>query len=118
MWITVLIPKIEDGNNFGVSIQASILGEIQSVETAGASFLEQISKYYMARGKLISKVRKYPHVDDYRHAVRELDEKEYLSLCLTLVEIRNHYCSLHDTILKNYDKIKVPRLTNAAETFC
>ncbi|KAK9692872.1 Proteasome activator pa28 beta subunit [Popillia japonica] len=118
MWITVMIPKIEDGNNFGVSIQAGTLAEIQSVEVGTSAFFEQISKYYVARGKLISKVRKYPYVDDYRHAVEELDEKEYLSLCLMMVEIRNHYCCLHDIVLKNFEKIKKPRITNASETFC
>ncbi|GJQ71678.1 hypothetical protein Trydic_g11373 [Trypoxylus dichotomus] len=118
MWITVMIPKIEDGNNFGVSIQTGTLAEIQSIETGTSAFLDQISKYYVARGKLVSKVRKYPHVDDYRHAVKELDEKEYLSLCLMMVEIRNHYCSLHDIVTKNFDKIKTPRVTNASESFC
>lgn len=28
MWITLLIPRIEDGNNFGVSIQEETLGEV------------------------------------------------------------------------------------------
>lgn len=31
MWISFLIPKIEDGNNFGVSVQEDTLAEIQSV---------------------------------------------------------------------------------------
>lgn len=28
MWITLLIPRIEDGNNFGVSIQEETLSEV------------------------------------------------------------------------------------------
>lgn len=67
-------------------------------------------------GKLISKVAKYPHIDDYRRAVQELDEKEYLSLWLVMSEIRNRYCALHDIVLKNLDKIKKPRTSNAAES--
>lgn len=67
-------------------------------------------------GKLISKVAKYPHIDDYRRAVQELDEKEYLSLWLVVTEIRNRYCSLHDIVIKNLDKIKKPRSTNATES--
>lgn len=56
MWISFLIPKIEDGNNFGVSIQEETLGEIRTVESEAASFFEQISRYYMTRAKLVSKV--------------------------------------------------------------
>lgn len=56
MWVTLLIPKIEDGNNFGVSIQAETLNEIQHVESEATAYLEQVSLYYTARGRLISKV--------------------------------------------------------------
>ncbi|KAK9692870.1 Proteasome activator pa28 alpha subunit [Popillia japonica] len=116
MWISFMIPKIEDGNNFGVSIQEDTLAEVQSVESEAAAFFDQISRYFISRGKLISKVAKYPHIDDYRQAVIELDEKEYLSLWLVMAEIRNRYCSLHDIVIKNLDKIKKPRSTNAAES--
>ncbi|CAH1188480.1 unnamed protein product [Phyllotreta striolata] len=116
MWISFMIPKIEDGNNFGVSIQEDTLAEVQSVESEAAAFFDQISRYYISRGKLISKVAKYPHIDDYRRSVQELDEKEYLSLWLVMSEIRNRYCALHDIVLKNLDKIKKPRPSNATES--
>lgn len=69
VWIQLRIPKIEDGNNFGVSIQVSnvaqcttysivmcnvlwylffqedILAEVSKAETDAAKFLEQISRY-------------------------------------------------------------------------
>lgn len=56
MWVSLLIPKIEDGNNFGVSVQEDTLSEIQQVEVEATSYLDQISRYYVSRGKLISKV--------------------------------------------------------------
>ncbi|XP_045168408.1 proteasome activator complex subunit 3-like isoform X5 [Mercenaria mercenaria] len=113
MWISFLIPKIEDGNNFGVSIQEETLGEARQVESEAATYLDQISRYFISRGKLVSKVAKYPHLDDYRQSVRELDEKEYFSLRLTSAELRNHYASLHDLIMKNFEKILKPRNANA-----
>ncbi|CAH2020284.1 unnamed protein product [Acanthoscelides obtectus] len=116
MWISFMIPKIEDGNNFGVSVQEDTLAEVQSVESEAAAFFDQISRYFISRGKLVSKVAKYPHIDDYRRAVQELDEKEYLSLWLVMSEIRNRYCALHDIVLKNLDKIKKPRTSNATES--
>lgn len=52
-----MIPKIEDGNNFGVSVQEETLAEIQTVETEAAAFFDQISRYYITRAKLVSKVQ-------------------------------------------------------------
>ncbi|XP_045517868.1 proteasome activator complex subunit 3 isoform X3 [Pieris brassicae] len=113
MWISFMIPKIEDGNNFGVSIQEDTLAEVQSVESEAAAFFDQISRYFISRAKIVSKVAKYPHIEDYRRAVKELDEKEYISLWLVMCEIRNRYCSLHDIVIKNLEKIKKPRSSNA-----
>ncbi|CAI9728138.1 proteasome activator complex subunit 3-like [Octopus vulgaris] len=117
MWISFLIPKIEDGNNFGVSIQEDTLAEARQVETESASYLEMISRYFVTRAKLVSKVAKYPHIDDYRQSVRELDEKEYISLRLMTCELRNHYASLHDVVMKNIEKIKKPRSANAENLY-
>lgn len=117
MWISFMIPKIEDGNNFGVSVQEETLAEIQSVESEAAAFFDQISRYFCSRAKIISKVAKYPHVEDYRQAVNELDEKEYLSMWLVMCEIRNRYCTLHDIVTKNLEKIKKPRSTNSESLY-
>ncbi|XP_028408767.1 proteasome activator complex subunit 3-like [Dendronephthya gigantea] len=111
-WIQLLIPRIEDGNNFGVSIQEDVLGEVTRIEAEAASFLDQISRYFITRGKVVSKVVKYPHIMDYRRTVIELDEKEYISLKLCCCELKNHYLCLHDAITKNLDKIKKPRSSN------
>ncbi|XP_032218776.2 proteasome activator complex subunit 3 [Nematostella vectensis] len=112
MWIQLLIPRIEDGNNFGVSIQEEALSEVQRIEGEAATFLDQIARYYVTRGKVVSKIVKYPQLQDYRQAVFELDEKEFISLRLCCCELRNHYLILHDTITKNMEKIKKPRSNN------
>lgn len=51
-------------------------------------------------------------MEDYRRAVEELDERQYLSMSLTMHEIRNRYSTLHDIVIKNFDKIKKPRSSN------
>ncbi|XP_015683581.1 proteasome activator complex subunit 3 isoform X1 [Protobothrops mucrosquamatus] len=91
MWVQLLIPRIEDGNNFGVSIQEETVAELRTVESEAASYLDQISRYYITRAKLVSKIAKYPHVEDYRRTVTEMDEKEYISLRLIISELRNQY---------------------------
>uniref|UniRef100_A0A914CNC5 Proteasome activator complex subunit 3 n=1 Tax=Acrobeloides nanus TaxID=290746 RepID=A0A914CNC5_9BILA len=109
MWIIFLIPRIEDGNNFGVSIQEEALNEVRTVEAEAASFLDQMSRYFVSRARLVTKVAKYPHVDDYRRAILDMDEKQFINIRLVLMELRNHFATLHDMILKNFEKIKKPR---------
>jgi proteasome activator subunit 3 (PA28 gamma) len=117
MWITYMIPRIEDGNNFGVSIQEDTMAEARQVESEAATFLDQISRYFMTRGKIVAKVAKLPHVADIRRTIKELDEKEFISLRLVMCEMRNHYASLHDLITKNMDKIMKPRNQNTQSMY-
>uniref|UniRef100_A0A1I7T3A6 Proteasome activator complex subunit 3 n=1 Tax=Caenorhabditis tropicalis TaxID=1561998 RepID=A0A1I7T3A6_9PELO len=117
MWITLLIPRIEDGNNFGVGIQEETLSEVRNVESEAASFLDQMSRYFTTRGKLITKIAKYPHVDDYRRAILDMDEKQFINIRLVVLEMRNHFSTLHDMIMKNYEKIKVPRNSNTEHLY-
>eukprot|EP00121_Abeoforma_whisleri_P002313 Awhi_evm1s2070 len=112
IWIQLNIPRIEDGNNFGVSIQEDAVNELARAEDSGFTILESITKYYVSRGKIISKVIKYPQIEDYRQSVVELDEKEYINLRLCCIDLRNNYAILHDLITKNVEKIKKPRGIN------
>ncbi|XP_044122680.1 proteasome activator complex subunit 3-like [Neovison vison] len=112
MWVQLLIPKVEDGNNFGVSIQEDTVDQLWTVESTAASYLRRFSAYYNTRAKLVSKIVKYPQVEDYRRTVAEVDENEYLSVRQILLHVRNQYATLHDVILKNIEKIKTPRSTN------
>ena len=117
MWITFMIPRIEDGNNFGVGVQEETLALVTQSEQDAATYLDQISRYYLNRARIISKIAKYPHVADYRRTIQELDEKEFVSLRLILCELRNQYSSLHDIILKNLEKIKKPRTAHSDHLF-
>lgn len=116
MWISLLIPRIEDGNNFGVSIQEEVLNEVHRIQTESINYLDAISRYFITRAKIVSKVVKYPFVDDYTRAVKEVDEKEYLNIQFSMNEIRSHYMLILDVISKNYEKIKKPRSSNNLES--
>merc|ERR1711974_203985 len=103
------VPKIEDGNNFGVSVQEEILAELKNCETEFESLLQQPGSYYASRGKVISKCIKYPEIKDYVNYVEECGEKIFLMHRMTLIDIRNSMATLLDMINKNMDKIKKPR---------
>uniref|UniRef100_A0ACB8F7U5 Uncharacterized protein n=1 Tax=Sphaerodactylus townsendi TaxID=933632 RepID=A0ACB8F7U5_9SAUR len=93
LWVELLIPKIEDGNNFGVSIQEETVSELQTVMNEATTGLEEICNFYTGRAKLVSKIAKYPYVEDYRRTVTEMDEKEFISLRFILSSLRNQYHS-------------------------
>ncbi|XP_054168664.1 proteasome activator complex subunit 3-like [Oppia nitens] len=118
MGISLMIPKIEDGNNFGVAIQQEILLVVAIVELKTEQQLEQFVEYYRKRAELVAKVAKYPHIIDYRNAVQELDRKFHLYLCLLAVDLRNHYISLHDLFIKNLNKIRNPRNSDDHQIVC
>ncbi|KAM9488283.1 proteasome activator complex subunit 1 isoform 1-T1 [Clarias gariepinus] len=109
MWVQLQIPRIEDGNNFGVAVQEKVFELMTNTRTKIEGFQTQITKYYSERGDAVAKASKQPHVGDYRQLVHELDLHQYCELRIVVLEIRNTYAVLFDVITKNYDKIKKPR---------
>lgn len=110
--IQLAIPRIEDGNNFGVSIQEETVSELSRAEDSVFSIFESMSGYFVSRAKVGSKMLKYPEVQDYLMAVRELDSKMYTNLRLFCSDLRNNAALLHDLIIKNLEKIRSPRSSN------
>ncbi|XP_045333849.1 proteasome activator complex subunit 1-like [Leopardus geoffroyi] len=108
-WLQLQIPRIEDGNNFGVAVLEKVFELMTALHTKLEGFHTQISKYFSERGDAVTKAAKQPHVGDYRQLVHELDEAEYQDIRLMVMEIRNAYAVLYDIILKNFEKLKKPR---------
>ncbi|KAJ3611887.1 hypothetical protein NHX12_021900 [Muraenolepis orangiensis] len=109
LWMQLQIPKVEDGDNFGVSVQEKVFELVTNTRTKIEAFQTQISKYYNERGDAVAKAAKESHVGDYRQLVHELDQYQYRELGLVVLEIRNTYAVLFDILNKNYDKIMKPR---------
>jgi proteasome activator subunit 2 (PA28 beta) len=94
LFVQLNVPRIEDGNNFGVGVQEEVLGELNRAEDTSFNMLESMTKYHMARAKLISKMTKYPQIEDYRQSVLELDDKHSSMVQFTFVELRYVFCFL------------------------
>jgi len=117
IWIQLNIPRIEDGNNFGVSIQEETVSELTRSEDASYSLLESMTKYFVARAKLVTKAHKYPGIQDYRQSIRELDQKQYINLKLSCLDIRNNMAIVYDMLLKNLEKILKPRTSHVQSLY-
>lgn len=109
LWVQLQIPRIEDGNNFGVAVQEKVFELMTGTRTKIEGFQTQITKYFLERGDAVAKASKQPHVGDYRQLVHELDQNQYSEIRVMLLEIRNIYAVLYDVIYKNFDKIKKPK---------
>ncbi|CDR94186.1 subunit of proteaseome activator complex, putative [Babesia bigemina] len=103
LWIQLNVPRIEDGNNFGVGIQEEVILELTRVEDTAFNLFDSI---------LCTKVIKYPNVCDYTEAIRELDEKEWIHIKITNVDMRNNYSMIYDLLCKNWEKVVKPKSEN------
>lgn len=56
LWISILIPKIKESNNVGVSVHDQTLEDISKVENNVCYFFGSFEDYYEQRAKLITKV--------------------------------------------------------------
>ncbi|XP_053558333.1 proteasome activator complex subunit 2 [Bombina bombina] len=108
-WLHYLIPKIEDGNDFGVSVQEKVLERVNAIKTKVETSQTNIIKYFTERGDAVAKASKETHVMDYRALVHEKDEAAFVELRLILLEVRGFYVELFDIILKNFEKIVNPK---------
>jgi proteasome activator subunit 3 (PA28 gamma) len=112
MWITLQIPKIEDGNNFGVSIQEAVIDEAYKLENIARSYRESGGDYFFYRARMISKIIKYPEIADYKMAVYEYDSNELKNQINLCRDLRDFYAKLYDLVIKNLQKIENPRPGN------
>ena len=56
LWISLKIPRIEDGNNVGVVVQEEHIGLLSGMESAVATVFSNSISYYSSRGEYINNV--------------------------------------------------------------
>ncbi|KAK2461593.1 hypothetical protein APHAL10511_006056 [Amanita phalloides] len=113
LWVTLTMPKIEDGDNFGVQIQEEVLSELHRAQESAYNLRDAARQDYLARAKICSKLIKYPNIEDYTLALREHDGKQLYLARQNLTDIRNMYAVLTDLIHKNITKIRAPKANNS-----
>ncbi|OSD06246.1 proteasome activator pa28 REG alpha/beta subunit [Trametes coccinea BRFM310] len=117
LWINLSMPKIEDGNNFGVQIQEDVLSEIHRSQETAYNLRDSARQDYITRAKLCSKILKYPHLEDYALALKEHDEKVLYVSHQNLFDLRNVYAVLTDILHKNIEKLRTPKANNSTTLY-
>ncbi|KAL9716530.1 hypothetical protein Ac2012v2_000978 [Leucoagaricus gongylophorus] len=113
LWVTLTMPKIEDGDNFGVQIQEGVFKcTIRTLEKLN-KFLEVLSELCRSQESAYNLV-KYPGVEDYKLALLEHDEKQFYLARQHLSDLRNLYAIIMDLMHKNISKIRTPKANNSA----
>jgi proteasome activator subunit 3 (PA28 gamma) len=112
LWINLTMPKIEDGDNFGVQIQEEVLSELHRSQESGYNMRDGIRQNHLNRAKICSKIIKYPHLEDYTLALREHDDKQLYIARQNLSDLRNVYAVMMDILHKNITKLRSPKGNN------
>ncbi|KAA1468049.1 proteasome activator pa28, REG alpha/beta subunit [Dentipellis sp. KUC8613] len=113
LWINLTMPKIEDGDNFGVQIQEEVLNELHRSQESAYNLRDNARQGHLNRAKICSKIIKYPNVEDYSIALKEHDEKQLYIARQNLFDIRNIYAVMTDVLHKNMTKLRAPKGNNA-----
>jgi len=113
LWINLTMPRIEDGDNFGVQIQEEVLNELSRAQESAYGLRDTMRAQHGVRAKLCAKLIKYPNIEDYVIALRDHDEKQLFMVRQHLHDVRNVYAILFDILQKNIQKIRAPKGNNS-----
>ncbi|KAF8665315.1 hypothetical protein AX16_000335 [Volvariella volvacea WC 439] len=94
LWVAMTMPRIEDGDNFGVQVQEEVLAELHRAVDSAQGFRDTARQDFLARGKICSKII----------ALVEHEERQIYLARRALIEIRNIYAMVTDLIHKNIAK--------------
>jgi proteasome activator subunit 3 (PA28 gamma) len=108
-WIVILIPKAEDGNNFGVEVQEQCIVKLIEVEKQMNQILEEHAAYHLERSTLLSKLLSNGEISDYSQCIFDADERQCRKLQNIAHTLRSSYNLVYQTITNNFDKITKPR---------
>lgn len=121
LWLQLNVPRIEDGNNFGVSIQTDTVAELARIEDSALMTVENWSKFLMVRSKIVGKVCKYAGREaarsSYLWTLEAMDEKQLRSVWIGWMDLRNNYAVIWDLLAKNLEKLINPRSSNAVNMY-
>lgn len=103
------IPKIQEGNNFGVEVIQKANRIAIDIYNISLTHLSLLDEYYCERAQTLSKMIRHVYIEDYRIVLNRLDRENYYVLCCIVNHMYQNYSLLYDFIIKNLNKLLNPR---------
>merc|ERR1712224_437744 len=123
------VPKVEDGNNFGVAIQLEVAKLVKETGKECKGLLDALPAYHKERATLLEKVVSKTTTEtseskssstttktsadkplpDAVAAVAQLDVQHRFALVFLLEVVRDAYIAVGDCLAKNKGKLVAPR---------
>ncbi len=110
-WVTLRIPKVEDGNNFGVEVQDYCLGVISKAWDSSLIIASR-DEYFSQRALQYAAMCANPQLDDLKHAMMECDRKEFTWMRAHVIMLRDKLVGVHVAVSRNIEKISNPKPAN------
>uniref|UniRef100_A0A5S6QEP8 Proteasome activator PA28 C-terminal domain-containing protein n=1 Tax=Trichuris muris TaxID=70415 RepID=A0A5S6QEP8_TRIMR len=108
-WITLLIPKMETGDNLGVATQEAAISLTNQVSVSANALLKWIFEFRKQRSKLLVTFMSSPFIEEKKDGILSFDKAEVESLALSLKGLIYNFAYVHDFVKKNMDQITLPR---------
>ena len=146
-YIVLHFPQMEDGNNFGVTVQMTAIKQLQDTTEALVKSLDELSKYYSARADAMDKLllssqtatetqkeendgndtkttitketKKSSGQQEFHRiqAVYAIDTQYYALAKKAFRTVKSAYVANVDFLLKNQDKIEAPKGLEGGSNF-
>jgi len=116
LFINLNVPRVEDGNNFGVGVQLDTITQLSRVEDGSLLSTENFYKYLEGRARIYRKSKKHES-SIYEEMLLSFDEKQLKLIWIARVDLRNNYANLYDIMMKNIDRILCPRSDNSVNMY-
>merc|ERR1719204_1384359 len=115
MCISLRVPKIEDGNNFGVNVQSTVREYISGIRNQTLECMKAATTFHQERGKRLSKCVKYPGIEDYSRSCHLADEQQSLHNLRVVNDLKHNLLWIYDICHKNWSKVVDPRGSLSSE---
>lgn len=86
LYLTLLVPKIEDGGNFGVTIQMSLIKQVSEMIKSWNTISKTIQEYHVKREGHVTKLMKSKKTSTATVDVKEAAEKDKVGKTVTTTE--------------------------------
>jgi hypothetical protein len=120
-WIILRVPKVEDGNNFGVEVQEKCLLDVTNAMATIKSAMAQLcmGSYSRDRMEFYVDMCRLPQMDDAKHRLKEADMTQFTYCRNYVLALRDLLIGVHHNVAKNIAKVREPKPKNDMfENYC